>query len=155
MIPPFFIVPCHTKPTDAVNELNHLDDVFNEAKIAFSTDLGMIMGDLNADCSYLSNTKYNLLDLIIDTDYTWWINKLADTTTSNSNCAYDRLVIMVYNTYCLLIVSLINFFSFLYRIITQSSLNPFVVKDSVEIFLFDNLLGLSIEQVNKNTFVYC
>ena len=113
------------------------------------------MGDLNADCSYLSNTKYNLLDLIIDTNYTWWINKLADTTTSNSNCAYDRLVIMVYNTYCLLIVSLINFFSFLYRIITQSSLNPFVVKDSVEIFLFDNLLGLSIEQVNKNTFVYC
>ncbi len=48
------------------------------------------MGDLNADCSYLSNTKYNLLDLIIDTNYTWWINKLADTTTSNSNCAYDR-----------------------------------------------------------------
>ena len=90
VIPPFFIVASHIRPTDALNELNSLDEAFNEAKTVFSTDLGMIMGDLNADCSYLSNANYDLLDLIIDTNFTWWIDKLADTTTSNSNCAYDR-----------------------------------------------------------------
>ena len=90
VIPPFFIVASHIRPTDALNELNSLDEAFNEAKLVFSTDLGMIMGDLNADCSYLSNANYDLLDLIIDTNFTWWIDKLADTTTSNSNCAYDR-----------------------------------------------------------------
>ena len=48
------------------------------------------MGDLNADCSYVSNTKHANLDLIVDTNFTWWIDKEADTTTSGSDCAYDR-----------------------------------------------------------------
>ena len=49
----------------------------------------MIVGDLNADCSYVSNTNYNSLDLILNTSFTWWIDKSDDTTTSASNCAYD------------------------------------------------------------------
>ena len=92
VVPPFFIIASHTKPTDAVSELNYLDEVFDEAQEAFSTDLGMIMGDLNADCSYVSNANYAQLDLIMDANFTWWIDKLADTTTSNSNCAYDRYI---------------------------------------------------------------
>ena len=91
VIPPFFIVPSHTKPSDAVAEIDHLDNVFHAASNHFGTDLGIIMGDLNADCSYVSNTKYTNLDLIVDTNFTWWIDKEADTTTKNSNCAYDRL----------------------------------------------------------------
>ena len=59
----------------------------------------MIVGDLNADCSYVSNTKYDSLDLILNTSFTWWIDKSDDTTTSASNCAYDgyERIIHLYN----------------------------------------------------------
>ena len=56
-------------------------DVLNSAAKYFSTDAGMIVGDLNADCSYVSNTKYISLDLILNTSFTWWIDKDVDTTT--------------------------------------------------------------------------
>ena len=80
----------------------------------------MIVGDLNADCRYVSNTKYNSLDLILNASFTWWIDKSDDTTTSASNCAYDG-------------------------IITYSSLTPFVINSSVEIVLFDQKYNLSAE----------
>ena len=72
-------------------------DVLNSAAKYFSTDAGMIVGDLNTDCSYVSNTKYISLDLILNTSFTWWIDKDVDTTTGASNCAYDRLVFGIAN----------------------------------------------------------
>lgn len=85
------MIAIHTKPTDTMAELNHLDDVFRVTSIQFSTQLGMILGDLNADCSYLSQTRYNTLDLVLNTSFTWWIGNDIDTTTGASECAYDRL----------------------------------------------------------------
>ena len=91
-IPSFFLVASHTKPTDAPNEIDGLEDVYNVAVKKFLTSAGMILGDLNADCSYLSNTKYYALNLILNSSFTWWIDKEADTTTGTSDCAYDRYV---------------------------------------------------------------
>ena len=89
-LPAFFLIASHTKPSDAPAEINHLDDVFVSASNYFSTSTGFILGDLNADCSYLSQTRYNTLDLVLNTSFTWWINNSVDTTTGTTNCAYDR-----------------------------------------------------------------
>ena len=50
------------------------------------------MGDFNADCSYLSQKRYNMLELVTDLRFTWLLDTDVDTTTKNSNCAYDRCV---------------------------------------------------------------
>lgn len=87
---PFFIIGIHTKPSEAIKELNHLDDVFLQAAQVFSTDNGVIIGDFNAGCSYLSYPEYMSLDLVTDPRYLWLIDIHEDTTTTDSDCAYDR-----------------------------------------------------------------
>lgn len=68
--------------------------MFTEASVYFSTDRGMILGDLNADCSYVSMSAYSTLNLIIDNSFTWWIGRDIDTTTGSSDCAYDRYIVV-------------------------------------------------------------
>uniref|UniRef100_A0A673X2R2 Endonuclease/exonuclease/phosphatase domain-containing protein n=1 Tax=Salmo trutta TaxID=8032 RepID=A0A673X2R2_SALTR len=46
--------PVHTKPEDSVKELDELD-VFLEVENKWKTDNFMILGDFNADRSYVSN----------------------------------------------------------------------------------------------------
>lgn len=90
-VPDFFLIGLHSKPTDTVSELNQLVEVYNNAATYFGTESGLILGDLNADCTYLSRTRYEQLELVTDPRFTWLINTTADTTTiSTTNCAYDR-----------------------------------------------------------------
>ena len=49
-----------------------------------------MLGDFNADCSYLSQRRYNTLLLVTDSRFTWLLDTNIDSTTGNSNCAYDR-----------------------------------------------------------------
>lgn len=82
----------HTKPADAVDEINELWDVFLDGAVkAFSTSVGMILGDLNCGCEYVSNSAFTSLNLVQDSNFTWWIGSSADTTTNpNTDCPYDR-----------------------------------------------------------------
>ena len=82
----------HTKPTNTVAEINELDDVFiNGAAKALSTSTGMIIGDLNCDCEYVSKKAFPSLELVQNVNFTWWIDSSADTTTApTTDCAYDR-----------------------------------------------------------------
>lgn len=80
------------KPSDVVNELNKLDDVYFFAEDYYNLNKSIIMGDLNADCSYLSDSAENSLHLKTDAQFTWHINKSMDTTAGNSDCAYDRII---------------------------------------------------------------
>ena len=91
----FFLVGIHTKPAQADIEIDYLDDVLFEASDAFKTTKGMILGDFNADCSYVSKSKFELLDLVVDPSITWWIDSDTDTTTGNSDCSYDRYTHLV------------------------------------------------------------
>lgn len=51
----------------------------------------LFAGDFNADCSYLSSSKYSNLLFTTDSRFQWLINGDSDTTVSiNTNCAYDR-----------------------------------------------------------------
>ena len=89
-LPPFFLLGIHVAPDHVMEELNALDQVFDVVSEFYNTRNGLILGDMNADCSYLSQTRYNQLDLVLDTRFTWLIDSSVDTTTKASNCAYDR-----------------------------------------------------------------
>ena len=99
-LPQFFLVGIHTKPSKAFSEINALVDVYDEAVNHYGTENGIILGDFNADCSYLSQKRYNKLELVTDSRFTWLLDNNVDTTTKNSNCAYDRCVWCVVCVVC-------------------------------------------------------
>ena len=70
----------HSKPDDVKNELSALESIVN--------DNSMILGDLNADCSYYSPEKEPEFD-----SWNWVIPDNADTTTGATDCAYDRIIL--------------------------------------------------------------
>jgi hypothetical protein len=74
-----FTVFCiHTKPDDTKSEISNLEAlIFNEGN-------AVILGDLNADCSYYKKGN----DFI---NWHWTINE--DTTVSSSDCTYDNIII--------------------------------------------------------------
>ena len=85
------LIGIHVDPDDVVIELDALVDVHTAVKQHWNTDNILIMGDLNADCTYISPPQLNNIKLREDPPFTWLIGDDADTTTSpNTNCAYDR-----------------------------------------------------------------
>ncbi len=86
------LINIHTKPTLAVEEMNALDEVIAWARNYFPDENDfIILGDFNADCSYASYNE--IVNLPISSEnYTWLIPDDADTTMSDSRCAYDRIV---------------------------------------------------------------
>lgn len=90
----FFTIGMHAKPdsTQTLVELNYLDDVYSSVEDLYNNNKSIIMGDFNADCSYLSDAQYNSVTIFNDSAFTSHINKTQDTTVSNSDCAYDKLV---------------------------------------------------------------
>ena len=48
------------------------------------------MGDFNADCTYMSQAEEDANPLKTDTRFTWIIDRDVDTTTSATDCSYDR-----------------------------------------------------------------
>ena len=92
-IPEFFLVGIHTHPYDAFNEINSLVEVYEKAVFQFGHNQnGIILGDFNAGCSYLSHTKEEKLLLRNDPWFTWLIERDTKTTLGNSDCAYDRCI---------------------------------------------------------------
>ncbi|XP_053393070.1 deoxyribonuclease-1-like [Mercenaria mercenaria] len=88
----FAFAGLHIAPSDAVKELQALENVFDDIKTKLNIDDIMIMGDFNADCSYVPNYKWETIPIKSNPSYTWWIGDEADTTVANTNCAYDRFV---------------------------------------------------------------
>jgi len=89
----FFAVPLHTVPEDSVREIDALVPVFDDAVRRFRTDKGFIVGDLNADCTYVSDREKTGLRLRREPGWTWLIPDGVDTTVSNTHCAYDRIIV--------------------------------------------------------------
>jgi hypothetical protein len=48
----------------------------------------MVLGDLNADCTYYSPPKDTAFD-----SWFWVIGDGEDTTVASTNCAYDRILL--------------------------------------------------------------
>ncbi|KAM4695851.1 deoxyribonuclease-1-like [Rhinophrynus dorsalis] len=90
----FALVSIHTSPDYAVREVDALYDVWEDAKQRLLMEDILIMGDYNADCSYVSTKHWPMIRLRHENSLQWLIGDEADTTVStNTNCAYDRLVV--------------------------------------------------------------
>ena len=73
----------HVKPSDAWEELTYLELLAKQMEGNV-----MVLGDLNADCSYYHEEQESQFD-----DWLWVIPSDADTTSSSTDCAYDRVIV--------------------------------------------------------------
>lgn len=80
----------HTKPDDARNEIDALDDVVQYAKTIYKGQENyVVMGDFNADGSYFNESGTSALK---SDEYVWLIGN-DEVTTTKTNNTYDRIVI--------------------------------------------------------------
>lgn len=86
------LIGVHVDPDEAYDEIDSLHTVVTYAQRVMGDDDVVVMGDLNADCSYLREDELEELRLYYDNDYTWHISNDADTTTGLNTCAYDRII---------------------------------------------------------------
>ena len=87
----FVLITIHTDPDTATQEINDMPEVVEDAKSKYQGEGDFIvMGDLNADCSYFNENSQSPLRRA---DYYWVINNSLDTTTKSTDCTYDRIII--------------------------------------------------------------
>lgn len=86
----FAIVALHSAPSDAVAEINSLYDVYLDVQQKWHLNDVMLMGDFNADCSYVTSSQWSSIRLRTSSTFQWLIPDSADTTATSTNCAYDR-----------------------------------------------------------------
>lgn len=72
----------HTKPDDVQEELNYLEDIVDNSGNV------VVLGDLNADCSYYTEITESEFD-----SWNWIVKNTEDTTVSSTDCAYDRILL--------------------------------------------------------------
>jgi len=84
------LIGIHAKPDFAVEEMQALVNVHAAVEEHWNTDNILIIGDLNAECSYASQSELDSLTLRTDSRFSWHIGDEVDTTTKSTDCAYDR-----------------------------------------------------------------
>ncbi|XP_071479349.1 deoxyribonuclease-1-like [Diadema antillarum] len=89
----FSVIGLHSKPDDAVNELDQMTNVYNSAVSRFGNANSILMGDFNADCNYVTSSEWSQISIWTDTSFDWLIPNSADTTVKSTHCAYDRIVL--------------------------------------------------------------
>ncbi|ESO89907.1 hypothetical protein LOTGIDRAFT_124115 [Lottia gigantea] len=89
----FSLIGIHVDPDIAVQEISALEDVIDYTMGRTNTANVVVLGDLNADCSYVSKSKMKKLAIRHRSDLYWPIGDDVDTTSGNSDCAYDRFII--------------------------------------------------------------
>ncbi|KAL8595240.1 hypothetical protein ACOMHN_043392 [Nucella lapillus] len=123
------LIGLHSKPRGAIQEIGHLGDVIARTLERMGYDSEpVVLGDLNADCNYANlEARQNADDPLTMNNHTyvWLIEDGADTTTTtNTQCAYDRIII-------------------------RRSLLPRLVGCSAKVFHFDKWLGLTNREARK------
>ncbi|KAM4631541.1 deoxyribonuclease-1-like [Discoglossus pictus] len=121
-VPDFVLVPLHAAPKDAVREIDALYDVYEDVKDKLETDNMIFMGDFNAGCSYVSASAWSSIRLRTGDEFEWLISDTTDTTSGDTKCAYDRLVV------------------------SGAELQQSVVPDSAVVFNFQTKYGLTTTQ---------
>ena len=88
----FVIAGLHVDPDEAYYEIDALHEVATYAREHFNEPDLIVLGDLNADCTYLKEDELEELSIYQNPDFTWQISNEMDTTTAQSSCAYDRII---------------------------------------------------------------
>ncbi|KAM5149049.1 deoxyribonuclease-1-like [Mantella aurantiaca] len=118
----FVLIPVHTTPKDSVQEIDELYDVYLDVKEKWGLQNIMVLGDFNADGSYVSGKKMKTIRLRSDKSFHWLITDDKDTTATNTtDCSYDRIVV-------------------------HESLLPHIVPDSAKPFNFQKEYELTDEE---------
>ncbi|XP_026539033.1 deoxyribonuclease-1-like isoform X2 [Notechis scutatus] len=86
------LVPLHAAPEAAVTEIDSLYDVYQDVKDRWGTTDALLLGDFNAACKYVRAEDWPSIRLRSSKDFQWLIPDTADTTVTNTICAYDRIV---------------------------------------------------------------
>jgi hypothetical protein len=97
------IIGIHVEPDTAVEEIDELAPVMDSVVASGRAKGGVwVMGDLNADCSYITKTQWKCIRdasctktkmrLYNPSKYKWMIGDEVDTTTKATDCAYDRAI---------------------------------------------------------------
>lgn len=89
----FNLIGLHADPEGVALELNRLLPVYRDSVAASLDPDAVLLGDFNADCDYLSTDDFQYIQLRNDPDFVWLIDDDADTTSSSTDCAYDRIVV--------------------------------------------------------------
>jgi len=84
----FVLLTVHTSPSINIQELEGLAYFYEQTLSEGEPDV-IILGDLNADCSYLKADDFISFR---NSDFIWLINDNFDTTVSQTDCAYDRFI---------------------------------------------------------------
>ncbi|XP_029945975.1 deoxyribonuclease-1 [Salarias fasciatus] len=88
----FSLIPQHTSPDSAVQELAALSGVVADVRARWNTNYIVLLGDFNAGCSYVTGSEWQQIGIYTDKSFQWLIPDSADTTVSTTNCPYDRIV---------------------------------------------------------------
>uniref|UniRef100_A0A665UMT3 Uncharacterized protein n=1 Tax=Echeneis naucrates TaxID=173247 RepID=A0A665UMT3_ECHNA len=89
----FVLIGQHTCPKTAMKEMDELYTVFNGIYKKWKVNNVMILGDLNAGCSYVTMKGWRAVRLRSDPKFHWLIGDEQDTTVrQKTHCAYDRSV---------------------------------------------------------------
>ncbi|XP_040448803.1 deoxyribonuclease-1-like [Falco naumanni] len=89
----FVIVPLHAKPSHAPEEIDALYEVYTNVVNKWATNNILLLGDFNADCSYVTSAEWPSIRLRSLDACEWLIPDSADTTVADTtDCAYDRIV---------------------------------------------------------------
>ncbi|XP_062854451.1 deoxyribonuclease I-like 1-like [Trichomycterus rosablanca] len=88
------IIGHHTSPKNALKEMDELFRVFQAVHEKWKTENMMLLGDLNADCGYVTIKGIKNLRLRNDPKFHWLITEEQDTTVREKiHCAYDRIIV--------------------------------------------------------------
>jgi endonuclease/exonuclease/phosphatase family metal-dependent hydrolase len=79
----------HLKPDHVYNEFRYLRTVIDEFKEKSSI---VMLGDFNADCSYLNNAKKKEIKNNYFNEFQWLIDDNIETNLLQS-CSYDRIIV--------------------------------------------------------------
>lgn len=86
----FVLVAIHTSPSKANQEIDQLVAVYDDVMKQLAITNVIILGDLNAACSYMSDRDWKTNHLVNDKRFHWLISDCVDTTVNGGHCAYDR-----------------------------------------------------------------
>jgi len=88
----FVLVAIHTSPSKAPQEIDELASVYDDVIKKLNIGDVIILGDLNAACSYMSDNDWRKNRLANDKRFHWLISECVDTSLAGGHCAYDRFV---------------------------------------------------------------
>ncbi|CAL8323200.1 unnamed protein product [Merluccius merluccius] len=94
LVKDFILIGQHTSPKTAMKEIDELYTVFKDIYKKWKLDNIVILGDLNAGCSYITIKGWRAVRLRSDPKFRWLIGDEQDTTVrEKTHCPYDRIVV--------------------------------------------------------------